>query len=121
MLSGEKPLAVFSDIIESSYVFPDDEFEPHVLSGQIIKRDYRYDIEIRGNKYVLRYLYFALPDEEWRIDAAHNIDLIVKNGAPETDEMTADRGRLLGYSEEDISVFLEWFEYQRRLVFEGSQ
>lgn len=119
MLRGEKPLAMFSDVTGGAYLFPDDEFAPHVLSGRIVKRDYHYKTNVHGKDYELRYLYFTLPGEEWRIDAIHAINLRTHNGERETDEITAEIGRLLGYSEDDILTFLEWSAKMRKKLFSG--
>ena len=108
MLSGEKPLAMFSEITGGLYAFPDAEFEPYVQSGRIVKRDYHYPTKICGKDFEFRFLYFALPEEEWRIDALHDVQYRTFNGERETDEMTAEKGRLLGYSEADITAFLAW-------------
>ena len=40
MLSGEKPLAMFSDVIASGFEWPDAEFQPHVSSGRLIKKEF---------------------------------------------------------------------------------
>jgi len=44
MLAGEKPLAMFSDIVPSSYEWPDALFEPYVSSGVLLKRDSSRDL-----------------------------------------------------------------------------
>src|SRR5262245_49363302 len=73
MLAGEKPLAMFSEIvpIEAGLV-PDEAFEPHVAAGQIIKREV-YEavlpLTVHHPDARLRRVLYALPDEAWRIEA----------------------------------------------------
>ena len=77
MLGGTKPFALFT----ISYPIKECEdaievlFEPHVQTGLIVKRvvDEPFIPPIRGYRGRMydrcRHLYYALPGEEWRIDA----------------------------------------------------
>src|SRR3569623_3805559 len=74
MLDGRKPLAVFSDGYPSAwfddYLAP---FEPFVQSGRIARRivatPMAERLARRPDHQGLRDVYFALPGDEWRIDA----------------------------------------------------
>ena len=109
MLSGEKPLAMFVDVIPSDYPWPDEQFEPYVSAGRLVKRECLTESHLEGNK--VRHLYYALPDEVWRIEEAHKLSL-KQYDAPcaEALEDCAQVGRLLGYQEKDIEAFLGWSE-----------
>jgi len=105
MLDGRKPLAVFSDGYPSdwfdSFLAP---FEQFVEAGRIVRRivdtpmphikDRRPDLE------GIRHAYFALPGEEWRIDAY----LLLMDAPYGSDLAWSDReeryqGSLLGYED----------------------
>lgn len=107
MLSGAKPLSMFSDVVPPSFEWPEAEFDVHVEKGAIVKREYLG--KTRDEKYTIRYVYFALPGEEWRIDAAHEINVNPNAALPEAGvQDDIEIGRLLGYSDQQIRVFLEW-------------
>lgn len=106
MLAGEKPLAMFSDIVGSGYRWPDAAFEPYVLSGTLIKQEFFENTP--DEKYVARYLYYALPSETWRIKEAHNLNLQALNDiGGDSISICKYIGYLLGYKKEDIEVFLD--------------
>jgi len=110
MLAGSKPMAMFSDALHVSDYFPDADFDPHVAAGTII----RVEEIIPRPPFEMRYLFFALPGEEWRIEKAL---VMVRNlcaGTVEDHEADSARMReLLGYSLEDISVFLNHSRHHR--------
>ncbi len=115
MLAGEKPLAFFSEPTRSTYELPDAEFEPYVQSGQIIKRDFVRTVKIADSDEEIRYLYFALPAEAWRIDKAIPLTVSSYWDNPDFDHQDTELGRLLGYSEDEISAFLSWGRHLERL------
>jgi len=107
MLSGDKPLAMFCDIVPSPYEWPDAMFEPHVLSGRLVQRE-MFTNTPDGRRRV-RHLYYALPQGVWRIEDAHALALKrFGPGCPEADDVCVQTGRLLGYQEEDIQAFIQW-------------
>lgn len=109
MLSGEKPLAMFCDIVPSPYEWPDAAFEPHVMEGRVVKKDIVG--ETPDGLHQVRYLYYALPDETWRIDVAHALaQKRFDTWCPEAAETCARLGHLLGYQEKDIQAFQTWSE-----------
>jgi hypothetical protein len=77
MLAGSKPLAAFLDIhpsFDGDYGIPEREFEPHVASGLIVKREVieppaANSRPIKGQRRGSRRVLYALRGEEWRIDA----------------------------------------------------
>jgi hypothetical protein len=77
MLAGVKPLAAFCDeypCLHGLYIIPEREFEPHVAAGRLVKRE---QIEppaatapvVKGQRIGTRRVLYALPGEQWRIDA----------------------------------------------------
>lgn len=106
MLGGEKPLAMFSGAADTEYEFPDAQFAPHVRSGRIVQREYRYPLLIRGTTRPMRELYYALPGEEWRVFAMRALYARTK-GKGRTDADTHEIGRLLGYSEVEVQAYLD--------------
>lgn len=106
LLAGEKPLAMFSDIVPSPYKWPDAIFEPYVVSGALVKREY---LTTLPDGYQVRHLFYALPEEAWRIEEAYILSLKqVDTRGDEAGECSARLGRLLGYSEDDVTAFLNW-------------
>ena len=90
MLTGKKPLAMFADGKDS---FPEVVnrylrlFDRQVATGKLVRRDCHIG--------TIHYIYFALPSEEWRIDAM--IELKSKDTWSESDERR--EGELLGYED----------------------
>jgi hypothetical protein len=113
MLSGEKPLAMFCDIVPSAYTWPDARFEPHVSSGRLVQKEML--TETPDGRYTVRHLYYALPHEAWRIDEAHALALMhFETWCDEAADVCAQLGRLLGYREDDIRRFIAWVEQTQR-------
>lgn len=119
MLDGRKPFATFT----ISYPIEDGDdaieiiFEPHVQSGQIVKRVVvePFDKPIqgyRGRTYDgCRHLYYALPGEEWRIDANRvlwrQLDYVAWNEA-----MERMWGTLLGYTDAQNDWWIAHLRYE---------
>lgn len=99
MLRGEKPLAMFYDwdgaihLAVKRYL---RMFDRHVMAGKFVRRDHVISRENNqtgpGGWMVL----FALPGEEWRIDAM--IDLKNSGGVWRIDQERRE-GELLGYQD----------------------
>ncbi len=113
MLAGEKPLAMFSDVVPSSFEWPEADFEPHVQAGTFIKRE-----EILRHPdmlFPMRLVYYALPQEAWRIEKLHAINAEIHAGRRKsTNQDEFETGRLLGYSDEQVRVFLHWIRRQAK-------
>ena len=107
MLRGEKPLAMFSEALVARDILPEADFEPHVVAGHIIKREYKGSDSETGIPFIS--IYYALPHEAWRIDAMRSIEAARLFGQhPVTDKEERDIGRLLGYTDIDIARFIDW-------------
>jgi len=105
MLAGSKPAAMFGEAIQFRDIIPEDDFAPHVAAGRIVKREYYYS----DANHTFVEIYYALPGEEWRIDALHDLDLVVQEKRrPWTAADERETGRLLGYTDAEINAFLEW-------------
>ena len=111
MLRGEKPLSVFSDAYGH---FPEAVlrylrmFDVHVDRGAFVKREYVY--LDRGNRPGSHVFCYALPDQEWRIDA---IIELRENFERWNSEMERAEGSLLGYSDWQNDWWIE--RYNERL------
>ncbi len=107
MLAGTKPAAMFGEAIQFRDIIPEDDFAPHVAAGRIIKREYYWDDKDSGHSFVE--IYYALPGEEWRIDALHELNHIAYDKVrPWTAEDDRETGRLLGYTDAEVDAFLDW-------------
>lgn len=103
MLAGTKPMAMFSDAVHVSDYFPEADFAPHVEAGRII----RVEEIIPKEPYDMRYLFYALPGEDWRIEEALVMCRNLCAGTVKDHDADSARiGTLLGYSIEDIEAFL---------------
>jgi len=110
MLAGKKPLAMFHDLLLADHeipeeIIPEEKFKPYVDTGKIIR--YVEDVPTGKANDIIRYVLFSLPDETWRIQAYLWMTKEIFSGRRPADEASEIfTGRLLGYSEEDISDFL---------------
>lgn len=113
MLAGTKPAAMFGEAVQFREIIPEADFAPHVAAGRIVKRDYYWDDKESGHTFVE--IYYALPGEEWRIDALHELNLVAYNKLrPWTPDDDREIGRLLGYTDAEIDAFLEWTKRRER-------
>jgi hypothetical protein len=114
MLAGKKPLAMFYEglTLPISDFYPEEDFLQHVKSGALIRREEIY--KSPRHEIPCLYVYYALPGEEWRIEEIHrlNYDGLV-GGRPWTEEHEQKIGYLLGYSESEISAWLDWIGPKR--------
>ena len=110
MLAGEKPLAMFNDDIPADMDAPEIAFAPYVDQGRFVKREITVPCSL-PTRTSLRYYFYALPGEEWRMERMIKIqkDFFERN-AQTTQEREKEIGRLLGYEDKDIQVFIKrWF------------
>jgi hypothetical protein len=109
MLRGEKPLAVFSDGYDR---FPEAVrrylrlFDRHAAAGRLVKREYVVPDKSRPPLLGWHTIIYALPEEQWRIDAM--IELRLQEGW--TAEKESEKGRLLGYEDWQNAVWLSRLE-----------
>jgi hypothetical protein len=114
MLSGVKKLAFFLDGEDK---FPDvclryfRLFDRQVAAGRLVRRD-RFEPTLSSELRVKRWhhIYFALPSDEWRIDAL--IALYGRPG-PWTEAMEREYGTLLGYEAWQNDVWAAFVTAQR--------
>jgi len=103
MLRSVKPLAMFVEEYERT---PDclhrylRMFDRHVQADRFVRREHPVD----AGTYRFRYIFYALPAEEWRIDRM--IRLKEATG-PWTVEHEREEGQLLGYEEWMNDLWLE--------------
>lgn len=103
MLAGAKPLALFSDEIGSARYFPETEFAPHVQNQRIFRREETYQ---QGN-HTIKAVFYALPSETWRMEQAHQLLIdLVHQRVKDYREYDRKMGKLLGYTDQDIEVFI---------------
>jgi hypothetical protein len=110
MLAGEKPLAMFNDDIPADMKAPEIAFDPYVSDGRFIKQEVTLSAP-GSNDGGLRYYFYALPGEEWRLRRIIEIQkAFFEDNAETTPELETEIGRLLGYDESDIQTFVRrWF------------
>ena len=116
MLSGEKKLAVFGDIIPpdgdiNETIIPEQAFAPHVFAEQVVRIEKIFPAT-DGKSY--KSVCFTLPGEEWR---AHFYNWYSERLFSEEhtysvfDEFII--GELLGYKKEDIEHFIANMQSQK--------
>ena len=120
MLEGVKPFAMFTiEYPGMAEEFPEEPlFEPHVLSGRMIKRvmaDEPFKEPIRGSSGRMfegvRQVLYSLPGEEWRCDAQFLVRGQLAHG-PWNDTLERLEGSLLGYTDEQNDW---WIAHRRKL------
>lgn len=122
MLAGKKPLAMFNDDWPKEMEPPEIVFDPYVALGRFVKHEtFVPSTAYKGGQ--LRYYYYALPGEEWRIDRMIEIQRrITELCLPTTPELETETGQLLGYDEADIEVFVNrWFSPERNRILDDHQ
>lgn len=110
MLSGEKKLAMFHDVVREEYespeeIIPEKSFAAYCRSGEIVRL--AEDMTDKKTGSVIRYVCFALAGQEWRAQTLLWLNRDYYAGFYSwtacEDIMT---GRLLGYREAQINAFL---------------
>lgn len=108
MLQGSKPLSVFTDDEPStgsiSPLFPEAKFDAHVAAGRFVKYEHAEPVD-NGLRRV-RWVFYALPKEAWRINAYVLLfETSKRSGWNEGFERM--QGSLLGYSEQENDINIE--------------
>jgi hypothetical protein len=89
MLEGRKPLAFFCDeinVLPHEEIIPEERFRPYVESGRFVREEIVLNGGFNprlGRDDQIKYVFFALKEEAWRIPAfilAYKVHK--KNGAP---------------------------------------
>jgi hypothetical protein len=97
---GLKPLSMFVDTDPAEF-FPETEFDRLVQAGRLVKRLHDGPSQ-DGVKH--RRILYALPGQEWRIDAMLLVLSIHSSGwHPDIERVV---GTLLGYERTDIEAFI---------------
>lgn len=99
MLAGKKPVASFVDG-KDCYPFVMQRyfrlFDRHVATGRFKRLDHFSNARFGERPVVLHRILFALPNEEWRMQAL--VDLL-ESGGSWTPEHERREGELLGYAD----------------------
>jgi hypothetical protein len=95
MKAGKKPLSMF--VVEPGVdIFPEAEFDALVSACALTKR-------VQDEGEVRRVLY-ALPGEEWRIEAMLLVTHVYSGWSPDLERVI---GALLGYERGDVEAFIK--------------
>jgi hypothetical protein len=108
MLAGQKPLAMFYEIaseLPCEELIPEEAFASHVQNGRIL----RHDVDLRdtnsaGVIHVVRYVFYALPGEEWRIQLMIVLKRALYAGGGWNETCERVEGTLLGYSDQENDI-----------------
>lgn len=109
MLQGRKPLSVFTEDEPSSTpsispLFPEAKFDAHVAAAQFVK--YEYAETVNNGPHRIRWVFYALAAEAWRIKAyVLLIETAKRSGWNEGFERM--QGSLLGYSQQENDINIE--------------
>lgn len=108
MLAGTKKLAMFYDIAGQSTpeeIIPEKAFENHVKDGHFTRIEQTIKSAKTGEK--IRYVFFAVPGEEWRAHTIIRIKNETINGSRPHEALDdIIIGRLLDYSNVDVDFFV---------------
>jgi hypothetical protein len=110
MKAGAKPLSMFVDQVPPEYEsFPEGDFDILVSEGKLVKRICMEMTKGPGGKDIrIRRILYALPEEEWRINALLLVqslyDSLSPGWRPDLDRII---GLLLGYERDEIEKFLQ--------------
>jgi hypothetical protein len=105
MLAGKKPLAVFcaeAGALPWEELIPEEAFAPYVQSGFLLRRD--LDISSTtsaGTSVALRYVLYALPGEEARLQVMLTLKRALHSGCGWNESCERVEGTLLGYSDDE--------------------
>lgn len=109
MLAGKKPLAMFHDDIPDDMEPPEVSFDFYVKKGRLVKQEIVLPISPQTES-TLRYYFFSLPGEEWRMARLIEIQRgFFEDGVQTTPELEIEIGRLLGYDDTDVQAFIGTF------------
>jgi hypothetical protein len=111
MLLGCKPLAMFYAYVSElpdERLIPEEAFFPHVKSGQFLREEIVYEDYVQQLKCneQIKYVFFALPQEAWRIKAMLLLKHSFRKSSYAWNE-TLERieSALLGYTDDEIDAW----------------
>ncbi|MEJ6785039.1 hypothetical protein [Aminobacter sp. Piv2-1] len=109
MLAGTKPFAAFSHQRVEGFEKPDalagQDFEPHVKSGVLSEHVRTFRGTSEGVPLDVDYYFYAVPGEEWRVEAYSLLLELLHRGAW-CSQLEWLQGRLLGYTDEQNEYHL---------------
>jgi hypothetical protein len=106
MLAGKKPLSAFVEVYPDDIdleIIPERKFEPHVLTGRLVKFEYFSAFKGSGKRQLRRVLYVT-PGQEWRF-RAHEMLWRMAETDGWKDGFEQLEGYLLGYEVEADPFF----------------
>jgi len=109
MLAGTKPLSMFLVPIDTEFeIFPEGEFDLLVSEGRLAKSVSLETVKHPdGPDTQVRRVLYALPGEEWRINAMLLVNALYFSLTPGwRPDLERIIGLLLGYGREEIEEFL---------------
>ena len=111
MLSGKKPLAMFyaeRAELPNEVLIPEQAFAAHVMTEKIVRAEITLESgysALLGRNAQIRYVFFALAPQAWRIDAMSLLrESFAKSRCPWNEALERIEGTLLGYSDEEITT-----------------
>jgi hypothetical protein len=110
MMAGIKPLSMFAEEIDQALqCFPEADFDALVVQGKLVKKVSINRMKAPDGKDVqIRHVLYALPGEEWRINAMQLVGEIYRPLPGWRPDLERVIGALLGYDANDVEEFLEW-------------
>jgi hypothetical protein len=110
MLSGTKPLAMFyAEISElpNEALIPEQAFAEHIRRGAFVRGEITLESgysALLGRNAHIRYVFFALAAEAWRIPAMSLLrESFAKSKCPWNESLERFEGALLGYTDEEVT------------------
>jgi hypothetical protein len=104
MLEGKKPLAMFyaqANELPWEELVPEDAFAPYVQSGRLVRQDFELQSSSKDASSLLRYVFYALPGNEWRIQLMLVLKQALHSGGGWNETCERIEGTLLGYTDEE--------------------
>jgi hypothetical protein len=116
MLAGRKPLAMFYAEVAAlpdEELIPERAFAKYVERGRISRGEetYRFPTESPRRKTRVRYVFFAMHDEEWRIPAMKLVIACSLRMRGWNEGIERVEGALLGYTPKEADI---WWKHIRR-------
>jgi hypothetical protein len=117
MLAGKKPLAMFYDEIgglPNEEIIPEEHFRPYVEAGRFVRDEVVYNQGFHaglGRDAQIKYVFFALAEEAWRIPALRLVQSVFRRTGRHTEEIERMESSLLGYTAEEVDA---WCDHQFR-------
>jgi len=113
MLCGKKPLAVFYDYtihLPDEEIIPEHRFKAYVEEGRFIRGEHTFDLgydEKLGIEAKLKYVFFAISSEAWRIPAFILLKSVFLKTGRNPEELERMESRLLGYTEAEVDAWCD--------------